>query len=569
MLSFYRATCIFIVMFASISGCNKVTPNTSNDDASGESDPPPKLTSADDTGLVDSASGGDSRNDVPSGSPTSPQTPQEDPGTITAPNGNRPTESIAFPSAVEPPSSSSLLTPDPDILNRAFATLEPNPTTVPSEIVDHLVEIDTAIEELVRLGINNFVDELMYVDGGLRLGRMKHAAGGRLAASEEATDKERRAGLVAQLVALSHMSGLRDVQAAKELERFARQLSQADDPDLAHQSRVVLLGFEVQALQNGVKSNPNDLLTQIEGLFTLPEQRKFPEFMALQNAAQVLEQMGFSDAAGRVKSIIATEFIDSPDPQLRGEAWGLATLGSQAVENLMNSMKPLGTAELDPQAVRATAQMLVEEFPNATTLEQLAEMLTSVEYSGEIATSQNIASVIRKAQDDIQAQAYQTESLRSKLSAHEARTALLGKPLQLDGLVTFDGTPFTIESIQNKVVLVDFWASWCIQCRQELRFVESAFDKFDSGNFEIVGVNMDHELSEAENLLKQESFRWTNVRSGDPEALGFQSNFAKQLGVNTIPFMVLIGRDGNVAALHVRGERLAPKIQELLDSSTN
>ncbi|MCA9126153.1 MAG: TlpA family protein disulfide reductase [Planctomycetales bacterium] len=466
---------------------------------------------------------------------------------------------------VAPKPEIAQLVPKSNELPRTFELLQPNPTTVPAELLDHIREIDRAIQELVRLGMNDAVDEQSYVAGGLRLGRLKHEAGGRLASLNDATDEERRAGLIAQLVALSHMSGLRDVEAAKELQRFAEQLSHSEDAGLAHQSRVVLLGFEVQALQNGIKKDPNDLLAQVEGLFTSADQRNFPEFMALQNAAQVLQQMDFMDASRRVMSILASEFIDADDPQLRGEAWALATQGSQSIENLLNAMKPLGTGELDAPSVAAAARAMIQEFPNCTTLEQLAETLTSIEYSGQIGVSIVLADEVRRGMQSIQGSQRQIDGLHSKLASHDKRVGLLNQPFSFESTVSMDGNPVNTEQLMGKVVLVDFWASWCIPCTQEISdFVKPTYEKFHEQGFEVVGISMDDNLQQAENWIASHRLRWQVLRPSDLSALSFDSEIAMRQGVIQIPFQVLLGRDGKVAEMHVRGANLAAQVERLL-----
>ncbi|MCA9132771.1 MAG: hypothetical protein KDA45_06440, partial [Planctomycetales bacterium] len=162
-----------------------------------------------------------------------------------------------------------------EMQRRPFATLQAKDTDVPEELIEHLREIDSALQDLVLAGSSNMLDEGSFRQAGLRLGRMKQEAGKRLANAPSATAEQRKSGMLAQLIALSHMSGLRHVESAKELSRFAEQLVSSGDPDLAHQSRVVLLGFELQALQNGVHSAPEQLLAGLEGLFERPEDRGF------------------------------------------------------------------------------------------------------------------------------------------------------------------------------------------------------------------------------------------------------------------------------------------------------
>ncbi|MEO8272041.1 MAG: hypothetical protein ABI557_20190, partial [Aureliella sp.] len=265
-----------------------------------------------------------------------------------------------------------------DLSQRPFMTLQPISSSSPEELIAHLRLIDSALQDLVVAGSRDFLDQQTFTQSGLRLGRMKQAAGLQLAQSSESSESERKSGVIAQLVALSHMSGLGDVPAAQELERFANVMSTSDDADLAHQAQVVLIGFELQSLQNGVRSTPEALLSQVDKLLVRPADRGFPEFMVLQQAQQVLHQMGFGDAADRVKQTVIEAYRTCPDPQLRGEAWLIEVRESQAYQNFLQAFRGLGTQQFDSAAVLASLRGLYEEFASLQTLEQIATTIANI-----------------------------------------------------------------------------------------------------------------------------------------------------------------------------------------------
>ncbi len=479
--------------------------------------------------------------------------------------GDAVTSQPPSPGAAEVDAFSAPILKQQTEMNRPFATLQPVTSNSPEVLINHLRDIDNALQDLVQKGAGNFLDETSFVEGGLRLGRMKRDAGLQLASAPESNDEQRRSGVLAQLVALSHMSGLRDVESAKELERFAQQLVASNDEELAHQARVVLLGFELQSLQNGVRADPGALLTQVNGLFARPQDRRFPEFMVLQQAQQVLQQMGFADAAQTVKNIVVEEYRSSPDAQLRGEAWLIETRESEAYQAFLAAFRGLGTEQFDAPAAASAVRELYEAFPTFQTAEQLATAVGNVEYSGEIALSQDMAGVVQQALASLPPAP--TSEVVKLLDAHAARLNSLNKPLQLEGLVDFRGQPLDWKQYEGQVVLVSFWASWCIKCMREIPAIQEAYTEFSSQGFDVLGVNMDQELAEGQRAVSSGNFPWKNYHSANPEALGFQAPLAQQLGVNAIPFMILVGRDGSVVALHVRGERLKPAIQKLLDST--
>ncbi len=483
---------------------------------------------------------------------------------LSGPLGELEVPIVAPPTDAEIEGQSQMQVPQ-DLMQKPFMTLQPIHSTVPAELINHLRQIDIALQDLVLAGSSNSLDEQTFIRSGLRLGRMKQAAGLQLAQSSEATESERKAGVLAQLVALSHMSGLRDVESAQELERFANALSASDDADLAHQAAVVIIGFELQSLQNGVHSTPDELLTQVDRLIVRPQDRGFPEFMVLQQAQQVLRQMGFIEQADQVQRTLVEAYRTAPDPKLRGEAWLVETHSSQAYQNFLQAFGPLGTDQFDAAAALAALRGLYEQFPSMQTLEQIASTITNIEYSGHVPLSQDVASFTQQMLANYPAA--DTTSVENALAAHAARTALLGQTLELSGLVGFDGQPLQSSDYAGKVVLVDFWASWCVKCMREIPAIRQSYAKFSEQGFDVLSVNMDENLASGRSFVEQQKFPWRSFHSQNPQELGFKSALAQRLGVNAIPFMLLVGRDGRVAALHVRGEQLGPAIAKLLDSA--
>jgi thiol-disulfide isomerase/thioredoxin len=469
------------------------------------------------------------------------------------------------PTGADSDNLSNASPPRVELENRPFATLQPLASQEPAALIDHLRQIDAALQDLVLAGTSNFLDEQSFTAAGLRLGRMKQAAGQQLARSPQSDAEQRKAGILAELVALSHMSGLRDIKAAQELERFANELATSGDVDLAHQARVVLIGFELQALQNGLHQQPDALLAQVAELFQRPQDRGFPEFMVLQQAHQVLSQMGFSAAAQQVLQSVFTAYRTSPDAQLRGEAWLLEVQSSQAYQNFLQAFRSLGSETFDTATALVAVRGLLDAFPSMQTVEQIATTIANIEYSGYIPLSQDVAQLTRDALSAFPDAdpAYVEKSLQD----HATRTSLMNAPLPLAGLVSFDGRPLDWNEYAGKVVLVDFWASWCLKCLREIPGIRQVQADLAPQGFAVLSINMDENLASARDFVQTQNFPWRSYHSDDPQRLGFQSVVARQMGVNAIPLMLLLDRQGRVAAMHVRGEQLRPAIEKLLGAT--
>ena len=131
------------------------------------------------------------------------------------------------------------------------------------------------------------------------------------------------------------------------------------------------------------------------------------------------------------------------------------------------------------------------------------------------------------------------------------------------------GAEIDLSAFRNEVVLLQFWASWCSPCRDEIPFVRSAYRRFNNSGFQVVGVSLDklengesHEAARlrVEAFMKQNGMDWPSQFDG----LGWQNACAKQLGVRSIPASLLLDREGRVAALNVRGEAIAQEVEHLL-----
>jgi thiol-disulfide isomerase/thioredoxin len=139
---------------------------------------------------------------------------------------------------------------------------------------------------------------------------------------------------------------------------------------------------------------------------------------------------------------------------------------------------------------------------------------------------------------------------------------LVGKPMPLDGM-THDDKKFTIEQYRGKVVLVDFWATWCGPCRAAMPALIELYDELHEEGFEVVGVSLDQDKDALINYIDENEIEWPNIFDAD-DSDSERKALAERYSVNAIPTTFLLDQQGKVVAKNLHGEKLKAKIEELL-----
>ena len=145
--------------------------------------------------------------------------------------------------------------------------------------------------------------------------------------------------------------------------------------------------------------------------------------------------------------------------------------------------------------------------------------------------------------------------------SYDARLRVGAAPLELKA-TDLAGQPISFDDYKGKVVLVDFWATWCPPCRDEMPNVIATYNKYHDKGFDIIGISLDKDKDALDKYIADNKMPWRQVFDGK----FWDSEVPKQFGVQAIPFAMVIGRDGKIAAVNARGPALETAVAKALDA---
>lgn len=142
-----------------------------------------------------------------------------------------------------------------------------------------------------------------------------------------------------------------------------------------------------------------------------------------------------------------------------------------------------------------------------------------------------------------------------------ALATAIGQPAPEIKLASPAGEEMALSSLKGKVVLIDFWASWCGPCRKEMPNVVKAYAKFKAKGFEIFGVSLDSDKDRWVEAIAKDGITWPQV--SDLQKWG--SEVVRLYNIQGIPYTVLLDKEGKIIAKNLRGEELEKKLAEVLN----
>jgi thiol-disulfide isomerase/thioredoxin len=266
-------------------------------------------------------------------------------------------------------------------------------------------------------------------------------------------------------------------------------------------------------------------------------------------AAAAVQANEFPDGINRLKAVLADVAAD-PQSQELVPYVKFRMMAAEYGQRLATA-KENEYSKVQEQWIKDLEQF-VQEHPKAEeTSEALLQLGLGLEFAGN---DEQAAQAYRRIVQDFP----ESEEAR-KAGGAAFRIDSVGKQMELQGK-TMDGKSFNLAALGGRVVLLQYWATWCELCKQDMQQLKALQTKFGNKGFQVVGINLDKDPRLVEKYLSTARWPWPQLY----ETGGMDSRLANQMGIQTLPTMILIDKKGRIVRRNVQTSELGSEIDKLL-----
>jgi thiol-disulfide isomerase/thioredoxin len=260
-------------------------------------------------------------------------------------------------------------------------------------------------------------------------------------------------------------------------------------------------------------------------------------------------------------------YVDSFNEQLRTAATKRLELTKQFVEQFPEDTRKvdvlfmhavdLAMLQQDADAFKETVAAFVEAAPKDDRGAMLLLQTVALEEDED-----KQLDIFRRIVKD-----YPKSKAAQQAKQPIARAEAIGKPFKLSFKDAISGKAVSIEGLKGKVVVLDFWATWCGPCVADMPHMKELYAEYKDKGVEFIGVSLDAPASQGglkalKEFVASNSITWPQYYQGN----GWDSPFSKSLGINSIPALYVVDAKGNLHSTKARG-KLEMMLPELLEGS--
>jgi thiol-disulfide isomerase/thioredoxin len=398
-----------------------------------------------------------------------------------------------------------------------------------------------------------------------RVRRLMMEAADRVLVDDASTPKQRQEAAMIKLEAVVDLAQRGEPKADEELAAYSARLKQDKDPLVSRLGRLMIFSTDLAKLQNNEGHDHAPIVAELKSLLELDDP-DHSVFAIGNQAAMVLNQLGHNEDAIEIMLLLGEKYQTDKDTEIAAQAKQLLKQTKLVRLDLRGKINALMSEKPDPKAaaeVVAAVQTLLADNEAASMELNVASQVTDIlERTEHYDAARQVIELVATRFADSKDEKLASEA-KETVEDSQKRLNLVGQPLNVTGRM-LDGQPFDPASLSGKVVLIDFWATWCGPCLAEIPNIKKYYDLYKDKGFEVIGYNLDEKPADVEQFFATQKLPWATIMSHDLERIGFSSPLAVHCGVKSIPFLILLDTEGKVVALHTRGEKLGEKLAELL-----
>jgi thiol-disulfide isomerase/thioredoxin len=353
------------------------------------------------------------------------------------------------------------------------------------------------------------VDRMAFIQYMVKSAMPTWQAADKILADKDATKQQKTVAARAKAGALNILCQMRNPEAAEAMKSFPEELAKLGLDELARMVKGESLSMELaKVARKAPDAQPlGDVLDQIKA------------FMA-----QKSDRVGIQLVYGAVSVSNMVKQTDKAAPLLDSVL--------EAVKGIVAEKPDRSSIQLAFGAVSAL-QTLDKSDKAAALCDEFGKLYAKSEAPG-------------------------AADLAKKLEGTGRRLRLVGQPMKVEG-VLLDGKPFDWSAYKGKVVLVQFWATWCGFCVKEIPHIEECYKNYHDRGFEVVAISADRSQAALDKFLEKNPLPWPVLyKEGEPNPT------QEYYGVMSWPTLILVGSDGNVVSLNARGPKLTEALEKLL-----